>query len=158
MAVAMNRDERATAPMAALVLGGAGLLPPLIAIFVRLSTGVGSDLGRFAMLIGLAYVALILSFLGGLWWGVVAASGRTREIAPWLFLAVIPSLLALFLQTLSGWYPGPSVVALGLVVAGTLLVDRKLCQRGFAPPWWMRLRIPLSLGLAIETLILSALI
>lgn len=145
-------------PMPAMVLGGAGLLPPLIAVFVRLSAGMGSDLGRFAVVVGLAYVGLILSFLGGMWWGVAAARLRGAEIGPWLAVAVVPSLLAWALQTLSSWYPGPSVVALAVVLLATLLVDRRLAARGLAPGWWMRLRVPLSASLAAETLALAALL
>jgi hypothetical protein len=35
----------------------------------------------------------------------------------------------------------------------TLLVDRHLMNRGDAPPDWMRLRTPLSLGLGALTIL-----
>ena len=62
-------------PPAAAALGAAGLLPPLLAIAARLTAGITGDvqLQHFAMLVGLQYVGLILSFLGGLWWGIAVA-------------------------------------------------------------------------------------
>ena len=147
-------------PIAARVLGGAGLLPVLLAIIVRLSAGASADaeLAHFAVIVGFSYVALILSFLGGAWWGLAAARLSVERLGPWLGIAVVPSLVALVLQPLSGWYPGPSAVLLGLAVIATLLVDRRLAANGLAPRWWMRLRVPLSAALGVLTLILAALL
>ena len=145
-------------PVPALVLGGAGLLPPLLAIFVRLSAGDGVPLARFAMLLGLQYVSLILSFLGGLWWGLAAARLPAERIGPMLGLAVVPTLIAFALQVGSGWYPHGATIALAVALLATLPVDRRLAAAGLAPRWWMRLRLPLSGGLAVLTLGLAALL
>ncbi len=145
-------------PVPALVLGAAGLLPPLLAIFVRLAAGGNVELAHFAMLIGLGYVSLILSFLGGIWWGVAAARLPGERIGPLIAVSVLPSLAALALQILSNWFPGPSVVLLALALLATLLVDRRLAADALVPRWWLRLRVPLSCGLAAMTLGLAALL
>lgn len=146
-------------PMAVALLGGAGLLPPLLAIFARLSAGQGNvEVGHFAMLVALVYVSLILSFIGGLWWGIAAVRLPPERMSGLIGLSVLPSLAAFFLFILSNWFPGPSVVALAFAIAATLLVDRRLAARRLVPRWWMRLRVPLSGGLAVLTLVLAVLL
>lgn len=106
-----------------------------------------------ALSIAYAYAALILSFLGGLWWGLAA---RAERPPTWLwFASVSPSLIALA----SAWpwavgepWPGPSLILLGITLIGSLAVDRALMRAEIAPPGWLRLRLPLSLGLGAFTL------
>lgn len=137
-------------PIAAMVLGYAGLLPPIIAVAVRLI-----DPAKGGMLLALAlfYAALILSFLGGMWWGAVSARVNGAALSLWLAIAVVPSLVALaagavlFASVLSA----AAIVAAGLL--GSLLVDMALVRAGHVPPWWMKLRVPLSVGLAALTLL-----
>jgi len=134
-------------PPLAMLLGHSGLLPPVACV---VAIAGGDPTIRFSALALLfAYVAVILSFLGGIWWGFAAREG---ERAPgWLWVAAVaPSLVAVA----SAWpwavglsWPGPSLVALGVAMLLTLLVDRRLTSMGIAPADWMRLRVPLSLGL-----------
>lgn len=135
-------------------LGLAGLLPQLAAAAVVLS-GDG-PLHFSALALGYAYAALILSFLGGLWWGIAAS----RPDAPaWLWVAAIaPSLVAL--ATALPWalgepWPGPSLVVLGVALIAALGVDLLLARGRLTPPWWMSLRVPLSLGLGLLTLLIA---
>lgn len=145
-------------PAAARWLGLAGLLPQIAVVAVQLSGD--PDWLFSAQALGFAYAALIFSFLGGLWWGLAAASGGRAPV--WLWLAsVAPSLVALA----SAWpwaigktWPGPSLVALGIGIAASLIVDRALVRSGIAPPWWMRLRVPLSLGLGGLTIVSGLLV
>jgi hypothetical protein len=139
-------------PQLARKLGYAGLLPQLAMVAVLLQ---GRLEERFiALSIAYAYAALILSFLGGLWWGLAA---RAERAPTWLwYAAVAPSLIALA----SAWpwavgepWPGPSLVVLGVTLIGSLTVDRALARDGIAPPGWMSLRLPLSLGLGLLTLL-----
>jgi len=140
------------------ILGAAGLLP-LVAVVTVLVAAPSPAITAAALTIGHAYSALILSFLGGLWWGLAAASqGRAPA---WLWVAAItPSLVAfapLVLQAI-GMMPaqtGLIITGLGLWLA--LPVDRTLAAQGLAPGWWMRLRIPLSLGLGGLSLAAAAL-
>ena len=143
-------------PPIARLLGLSGLLPQLGAVALLLS---GDPQSRYsALAIAYAYAAIILSFLGGLWWGLAA---RTDSPPRWLwFASVAPSLIALV--TAWPWmvglrWPGPSLVVLGLSLIAALLIDRALVRAGIAKPGWMALRIPLSLGLGILTLLAAAL-
>ncbi|WP_353205351.1 DUF3429 domain-containing protein [Sphingomonas sp.] len=135
-------------------LGLAGLLPQLAAAAVVLS-GDG-PLHFSALSMGYAYAALILSFLGGMWWGIAASQPDPPE---WLWVAAIaPSLIAL--GSAVPWatgqpWPGPSLLILGVALVGALAVDLVLARRGLVPPWWMSLRVPLSLGLGGLTLALA---
>jgi hypothetical protein len=135
-------------------LGLAGLLPQLAAVAVVF--GGDTSLHFSAIALGYAYAALILSFLGGLWWGIGAAADRPPE---WLWVAaVVPSLVAL--ASALPWavgapWPGPSLVVLGLALIGALGVDVLLARLGLVPRWWMSLRLPLSLGLGGLTLLLA---
>ena len=143
-------------PPIARLLGLSGLLPQLAAVALLLS---GDPQRRFsALAIAYAYAAIILSFLGGLWWGLAA---RADSPPRWLwFASVAPSLIALV--TAWPWmvglrWPGPSLVVLGISLIAALLVDRALVRAGIAPPGWMALRIPLSLGLGVLTMLAAAL-
>jgi hypothetical protein len=134
-------------------LGYAGLLPQIAVVAVLLS---GSQWWRFAALsIGYAYAALILSFLGGMWWGL-AARGSER-IPLWIWLAAVtPSLLALatYLPWIFGaTWPGPSLAVLGTALLASLMVDRRLVAYDLTPAWWMALRLPLSIGLGLLTIV-----
>jgi len=136
-------------PRAARQLGYAGLLPQaLCALYVF-------DGGKWqwtAQAIAFGYAALIFSFLGGVWWGI----GIARRDAPsWIFAAaVMPSLLALaaYAPWIIGWeWPGPSLIALGLLLLASPLVDR---ATGGLERDWLALRWQLSLGLGgLTTLI-----
>ncbi len=138
-------------------LGFAGLVPQAAAVALLAS----GDLDwRFIALSGaFAYAALILSFLGGLWWGLAAAN--TGRAPAWLWVAaVVPSLFALTTAipwTIGGTWPGPSLVALGVALVATLLVDRRLVALGLAPDGWMALRVPLSVGLGALSIVAAAL-
>jgi hypothetical protein len=130
-------------PLAAMLLGLAGLLPPLVGAVVA-----WGDLGSFGPVAGgfiLVYAALIFSFLGGSWWAFACTEERPR---PWLLgLAVLPSVLAWLVM------PALGTVKAGLTIAGLILlspaVDWLLQRRGLTPEWWLRLRIPLSFALAV---------
>lgn len=135
-------------------LGLAGLLPQAAAVAVVLS---GDEALRYsAIALGYAYAALILSFLGGLWWGLAARGDHPPE---WIWVAAItPSLIAL--ASAVPWaigqaWPGPSLLVLGIALIGALAIDRLLAARALTPPWWMSLRLPLSIGLGGLTLVLA---
>lgn len=135
-------------------LGLSGLLPQLAAVAVVF--GGDTALHFSAIALGYAYAALILSFLGGLWWGIAAAAAKPPE---WLWVAaVVPSLVAL--ASAIPWavgapWPGPSLLVLGIALIAALGVDLVLARAGLVPRWWMSLRVPLSLGLGVLTLLLS---
>lgn len=147
---------------AARLLGYAGLLPQAAAAALA---AVGRDRpglhgeGQIApILIAFVYGSLILSFLGGVWWGF--AMRRSEGQAALAALAVVPSLVAgaivayAFAFTETFW----TLVLLGAAIALTLLVDRRLAATGEAPRDWMALRTPLSLGLGGLTILTALLL
>ena len=112
--------------------------------------------GGWPLLLEVLYPAIILSFLGGLWWSM--AMRRAARQGMLAVLAVVPSLVAALLVvaagvTASGW----AVAALGIAIMLTLPVDRHLVTTGEAPAGWMALRVPLSLGLGLLTIAAGAL-
>jgi hypothetical protein len=144
-----DRAEAARVPIAAALLGGAGLLPLILALFVRLAGGVYPDTPIPIVLGGLAlsYAALILSFLGGIWWGVAATRATPEQMPKLMAIAVVPSLIAWLVVGLAWDFPAIASTTLGVTIALTPLVDRWLARRGLVPAWWMTLRLPLSLAL-----------
>ena len=140
-------------------LGAAGLLP-MLAVLAVLAGDFSTESRDAALSIGHGYAALILSFLGGLWWGL-AARPQPAAVPGWIWIAAVaPSLVAFFPMVgmalgLWGAVPALTMTGGGLLLA--LLVDRKLVALGLAPVWWMRLRVPLSLGLGGMSLIAAGL-
>ena len=134
-------------------LGLAGLLPQLACLAALVA---GPAEWRFAALaLAWGYAALIFSFLGGMWWGIAASRLHSAHRVPdWLWLAAVaPSLIAF--ATYLPWvfaaqWPQPSLVVLGLGLITSLAVDRAIAP--LAPPWWLRLRMLLSIGLGLATL------
>lgn len=148
-------DDQAGISESAYILGLAGLLPQVAALTTTLlghgSAAGGSDLGP---LFALGYACLILSFIGGIWWGFAMCRVAHQGMAT--IVAVIPSLFAaaLILMTIAAplstrW----ALVLAGSAVIATLVIDRRLLDTGVMPPGWMALRMPLSLGLGTLTIL-----
>jgi hypothetical protein len=133
-----------------LILGYAGLFPQIAAVATCVF-GKDSDVGP---MFAFAYAALILSFLGGIWWGFAMRSGQQQgRIAT---LAVLPSLFGalLILLSIARVLPmGLALVLMGSAVIMTLLIDRRLVDGDIAPAGWMALRVPLSIGLGGLTIL-----
>jgi hypothetical protein len=132
----------------ALKLGYAGLLPfvggALLVWLVR------ADALPFAAQALSAYAALIISFLGGIHWGLALRQGTP---APALLLwGVTPSLLA--------WVAVMMPASSGLVLSGVLLlacwaVDRGLYRREGVGAW-LTLRFRLSVVAAASCFVAAA--
>lgn len=148
-----SADRQGTVGESPLILGYAGLLPQIAAV----ATCVFSPEGDVGPMFAFGYATLILSFLGGIWWGFAMRStdGQGR-IATW---AVLPSLFGAALILLSiahvlamSW----ALVLLGSAVMLTLMIDRRLVDSHIAPAGWMALRVPLSIGLGVLTIVCGA--
>lgn len=139
-------------------LGLAGLAPQAAALGV--TAWGGADWSAYGVDAAFGYAAVILSFLGGIWWGfgMRRATGR----GPLLGVSVLPSLLATF-DHLAMFLAGKAGVpieryyawglgALGLAILATLPVDAWLERSGDAPSGWTRFRTVLSLGLGLLTI------
>ncbi|WP_338503306.1 DUF3429 domain-containing protein [Sphingomonas kaistensis] len=130
-------------PLSALLLGLAGLIPP-----IGLTAGALLDLGLFAPSMPgfvLTYAAIILSFLGGTWWGFVSRAERPSAFL--LAVSVLPALAGW--AAIFSFQPPAALFALAGALIAVLAVDWLLVRRRLAPRWWMQLRIPLSVGLAL---------
>ncbi|URD61417.1 DUF3429 domain-containing protein [Sphingomonas sp. KRR8] len=136
-------------PAAPLVLGLAGLLPPLAS-----AAAISLDLGGFGYVAReatLLYAALIASFLGGSWWAFASRAERPSWLL--MLISVVPSLTAwAMLLALDALNAG---TGLALLILLTPLVDLQLQRAALAAPWWLRLRVPLSLTLAVELLFVT---
>ena len=137
-----------------IAFGLAGLLPQVICLTLVLS---GGPERWFALAAACFYAALILSFLGGLWWMAALLSGLS---AGWVYaLAITPSLigLAALLPWSFGWtWPGPSLALLGLALLASPLIDRMLARYVNFPAGWLRLRVIMAVLLGGMTLIIAA--
>ena len=149
-----GRTASGKLPSLARWLGLAGLTPQILLAAVVI--GFPAEFGPPAIGLALVYSALILSFIGGAWWGFAA---HHEECVPsWIWLAAIaPSLIAF--AAIGAWAigrsPGPSLMITGTALIGSLGIDCKLAANGFCPPGWLRVRTPLSLGLGGFTIFIA---
>jgi hypothetical protein len=148
-------DEARRVPRAAKYLGAAGIIP-FVAIAI---TGpfLTDPLKNSAFLALIAYGAVILSFLGGIHWGLSIATSRDRGTGGASFrrlgVSVLPALIgwvALIVDPLIGIFI--LAISFGLVLA----VDLDASRKGQAPAWYPSLRCPLTLGV-IASLLIGAL-
>jgi hypothetical protein len=130
--------EKAALPRPAWYLGYAGLVPQGAAF---LTIWAASEDYRFtALAFAFACAALILSFLGALWWGLAAA--QPDKAPGWVWAAgVTPCLVAL--ASCVPWavgaaWPVPSLLLLAGTLAASFLVDLKLAGLDLCPWGWVR--------------------
>ena len=141
-------------PRPAIVFGLAGLVPQAICLLL---VARGGPEGWFALAAACFYPAIILSFLGGMWW-MTALLAAVRS--GWIYaLAVMPSVIgfAALLPWCAGWrWPHPSLVALGLALLASPLVDFYLNRHASLPTSWLWLRAVMAGGLGVLTLLVAA--
>ena len=120
----------------ALRLGYAGLVPfALGALLVWL---VRADAHPYVTLALSAYAAVIVSFLGGIHWGL--ALRKSDPPAHLLLWGVVPSLVAWLAVMMP---PAAGLVILGAMLVACYAVDRRLyAEQGVAH--WLMLRFRLS--------------
>jgi len=125
------------------MLGAAGALPfvglAALAVFADQRSAM---IGHTALV---AYAAVILSFLGGINWGLtIGTQSRAADdpgVEMRLVVSVVPALAAwvgLLLPPIWGFV----VIATAFVII--LLNDVGLSRRGYAPGWYPALRTPLT--------------
>lgn len=99
-----------------------------------------------------AYAAIILSFLGGIRWGVAIANDPDEAISRTLVYSVAPSLW--------GWaaFFAPAPVNFLMFAIGFLAMGRwdlALVQEGAAPAWFGKLRLILTM-LVVPTMLIAS--
>jgi len=146
-----QKAVKAPVPTSAAWLGALGLVP--FAALAALLPFVSADLKTDVAYSLLAYGATILSFLGGVHWGLAIGStarAAAADLKVRLTLSVVPSLVAwaaLLVPLRSGLFMLAAAIALMLVV------DIRATRAGEAPAWYPRLRIPLSCAVAAALLV-----
>ena len=135
-------DADNNVPPSAAWLGGLGALP-----FIGLAGAapfLDSAPRLFVVHALVAYGAVILSFLGGIHWGLAIASQSNAdhpELRTRLILSVVTSLaawVALLFPEKTG------LLTLAAAIAAMLWVDIRATRAGHAPQWYPKLRIPLT--------------
>ena len=130
-------------------LGYGGLVPFIV---LALLAAYGPEGWRTTALPALvAYGALILSFLGGITWGI--ALGARESDRPLYLISMAPFFLGWIALLLPTWV-GIWVLALAFVV--TLYNDLAVMRRDLAPAWFRTLRTVLT-ACVVVCLVLAAL-
>ena len=147
------QDKGASVPFSAAWLGGLGAIP-----FVCLASALPFVVGEPRVMAThalIAYGATILSFLGGIHWGLsigTVSTGGPGGLPARLIASVIPALIgwiALLLREPTG------LLVLAAAFAAMLWFDLRATRRGEAPPWYPKLRIPLTL-IVVASLLFGA--
>lgn len=136
----MNTDTH-TIPAPPKWLGLGGLLP--FAASAAAAFAGEPSVSQFALLSLGAYGAVILSFLGGVKWGMGINDRAAMQRWPVLIMSVVPSLIAWPTLLL------PTPWMLLILVAGfgvQYLADRRSVETGELPHWFGRLRLILTVG------------
>lgn len=137
----------AAAPAPALALGLLGLVPFVAAAIIPLLHPPATDISARALV---AYGAVILSFIGGVRWGLAISSRAAEGVAGPLVISIAPSLVG-WIAVLIGGRAGLATLALALAVL--LVADLRLAV---APAWYRALRLPLTAG-AVASLVIGML-
>lgn len=142
-------EYRAPAPASALLLGVAGLIP-----FFGLSLGVGlvgdPVLAERMTLAFVFYAAAILSFLGGVGWGLAMNETDAAQRGLAFGISIVPALIAwagafINVQNLDFTL---AIFAAAFFVQGGW--DFHLMQTRRAPRWFGRLRLGLTVAVLIS--------
>ncbi len=137
-----------TIPPAALALGVAGVIPFLacsVGILAGLTLpllGGGERLVQALMVYGVA----ILSFLGGVRWGLAIGYENEATQRRDFIIAVVPALIGWAAALLA---PGAALWTLCAAFILLGLMDYGLYCREVAPEWYGRLRLGLSAAVAL---------
>jgi hypothetical protein len=141
----------ADVPRPALVLGWAGGVPFVLAAFV--AAVAEGEVALWARTVLATYGACILSFLGGVHWGLAIVPLAPDPRWNRLGLAVLPALVGWGALTLLPTRGGLVVMAASFAL---LLAHDQLATRiGQLPAWYLKLRRPLTL-VAVASLGLGA--
>ena len=138
-------DDRSI-PRPALILGLSGLIPFLWSAATHLVPTLSGWAGQWlppmflGAYVGLTYGTVILSFMSGVLWGFATRAGG-RKAAFAYTLSIIPALWVFLMVTDAS---ANSTIYLAAAFVGLLFLDTIFSVWGLAPPWWLRLRVMLT--------------
>ena len=140
--VCLDNPKSAVLPVAALFWGRAGVIPfAVLASALLFGT---SDVSTFARQLIVPYGAIILTFMGGIHWGLAMCR---CEIGTWPFtIGVCPSLVAVLALVLPYQL---AVLTLGIGFIALLVVDFLIVARDYLPNWYGRMRLQLTLAVVV---------
>lgn len=144
----MAKTRKHTIPPTALVLGLAGLIPFIGAALA--AALLNEDLAEQGTLALGTYGAVILSFLGGVKWGVLINDKAGLKLRTPIFLSVVPSLIAWIALLL------PTIAMLSLLAAAMVFqyfLDTESVHQKKLPQWYGQLRLILTTGAVLSLLV-----
>jgi len=133
-------------PRPALLLGWAGVIP-----FALLTAASALDIHPWSLdptMALRAYGACILSFMGGIQWGILLPRDEGRAPFSRYLISVVPALVAVLCLLISN---GAGLTGLIVGFLALLAYDISTVRQGLAPRWYTSLRVQLTL--AVVTLL-----
>lgn len=130
------------------VLGLAGLIPfVVLAALTLVGPGAWQDWVSTALI---AYGAVILSYLGGITWGLAITR---RQLNDPLYLASMAPFFAAWIALLLPVFMG--LILLMVAFLGALINDYLIKRDGLAPEWFFTLRVTLT-AIVVASLAIAA--
>lgn len=147
-----NMPSDHTIPRPALLLGWLGVLP-----FAASCLGVVAGSARTAELASqvlVVYATVIVSFMGGVQWGLamIAPDGGSATLPRRLAISTLPALAAFVMAALP---VQSAMLGLAAVFCALLAYDAVTVRAGVAPRWYLALRVQLTAAVVL-CLILAA--
>ena len=141
-------------PPAALLLGAGGVIPfaaLAVAALLGLEWRYGFPPGSARTGL-IAYGAVILSFLGGVRWGIALKYGAEHQTGL-LVVSVLPSLAAWLALLMPRPHDFTLLIACYLALA---VADFAMVRRGHAPHWYATLRLMLTAAVVLVLIVALA--
>ena len=136
-------------PTMALVLGAAGAVPFLALSFA--TPFVDASLREQTTSVLTAYGAVILSFLGGIHWGLtinaIPAAAEESRLFRRLSYSVVPALISWIAFLIP---PAASLSVLAVAFVAVLCLDLIAARNEEVPEWYPRLRVPLTVAVVLS--------
>ena len=140
MGIAMTTQILNKKTKLAKVLGFAGLVPFIGLAYLVNTFGAHEDFLRHALL---AYGACIVSFVGAVHWGIwLSSSANQTGSSTGLAWSVVPSVAAWIALTID---TRASMAVMAALLVLCLLVDIALRRTDSLPPWYLTMRVTLTL-------------
>jgi hypothetical protein len=131
-------------PRPAMLLGWAGVIPfALFAVASVLDIRLWSLDPTVALR---AYAACILSFMGGVQWGILLPRDEGHAPFSRYLISVLPALLAVLCLLMPN---RPGVMGLIIGFLALLAYDISTTRQGLAPQWYASLRVQLTIAVVV---------